>query len=92
VLVVDDEPLVADSLRLVLSDEFYVTMTTDPRQALEWILSDEAFDVVLCDVMMPQMNGVQLRDRVAAVDEARAADVRRKVVYEQRARFCAWDL
>jgi CheY-like chemotaxis protein len=67
VLVVDDEPLVAESMRLVLSDEFAVTSTTRPKEALEWLTAHEWYDVILCDVMMPGMNGVELRNRVHAV-------------------------
>jgi CheY-like chemotaxis protein len=75
VLVVDDEPLLAESLRLVLEGEFSVTTTTEPALALERIAAGESFDVILCDVMMPQMNGVVLRDRIAAIDDEQAARI-----------------
>jgi CheY-like chemotaxis protein len=75
ILVVDDEPMVAHALSLVLSREFAVTTTTQPEKALEWIVSGESFDVVLCDVMMPEMNGVELRARIDAVDPDQAARI-----------------
>jgi CheY-like chemotaxis protein len=75
VLVVDDERLVAESLRLVLGDEFIVTATTDPEQAFVGISSGESFDVILCDVMMPTMNGVELRDRIDGVAPDQAARI-----------------
>jgi CheY-like chemotaxis protein len=75
ILVVDDEPMVAHALSLVLSREFAVTTTTQPAQALEWIVSGESFDVILCDVMMPEMNGVELRARIDAVDPDQAARI-----------------
>jgi CheY-like chemotaxis protein len=75
ILIIDDEPLVAQSLRLVLSREFGVAVTTEPAQALEWIASGESFDVILCDVMMPGMNGVELRSRIEAVDADQAARI-----------------
>ena len=75
VLVVDDEPLVAESLRLVLSDEFSVTALTAPEHALSGIVAGESFDVILCDVMMPRMNGVELRDRIDAVSPDQAARI-----------------
>jgi CheY-like chemotaxis protein len=77
VLVVDDEPLVAESLRLVLSADFSVTITTDAMEALGWISSGQTFDVILCDVMMPNLNGIQLRDRIEAV----AADQAARIVF-----------
>ncbi len=73
VLVVDDEPLVAQSIRLVLADEFDVTSTTDAAEALILLTSGAWYDVVLCDVMMPKMNGVDLRNRVHAVNPELAA-------------------
>lgn len=75
VLVVDDEPFVAESIRLVLSDEFDVTSMTDPAQALASLTSGNSYDVVLCDVMMPNMNGVELRNRVHAHDPELAARI-----------------
>lgn len=67
ILVIDDEAYIADSLRLVLSDEFEVTTTSRPNDALEWLLRGDWYDVVLCDVVMPTMNGVELRNCVHAV-------------------------
>jgi CheY-like chemotaxis protein len=75
VLVVDDEPLVAESLRLVLSDEFTVVATTDPQQALARVGGGESFDVILCDVMMPLMTGPELRDRLDEVAPDQAARI-----------------
>lgn len=66
VLVVDDEPLVAESVRRVLAEEFDVSSTTDALEALARLTCGDWYDVVLCDVMMPKLNGVQLRDRVHA--------------------------
>jgi CheY-like chemotaxis protein len=64
VLVVDDDPWVVDSLRLVLSDEFEVETTTSALRALEWLTSGRWYDVILCDVMMSELDGVELRNRV----------------------------
>jgi CheY-like chemotaxis protein len=75
VLVVDDEPLVAESLQRILSDEFTVMATTQPDQALAGIASGESFDVILCDVMMPLMNGVELRNRIEGLAPDQAARV-----------------
>jgi DNA-binding NarL/FixJ family response regulator len=76
VLLVDDEELLAMALKLVLSDEFCVDAMTDAREALALLTSQTsgpAYDVVLCDVMMPAMNGVELRNRVHAVAPQQAA-------------------
>ena len=58
VLVVDDEPGLRQSLGLLLSDAGYsVTAESDGRKALERALA-EPFDMVLCDVRMPEMDGL----------------------------------
>jgi CheY-like chemotaxis protein len=75
VLIVDDEPLVAESMHLVLADEFEVSFTTDPAEALAWLTSGDWYDVILCDIMMPRMNGVELRNRVNADNPALASRI-----------------
>jgi two-component system response regulator AtoC len=58
VLVVDDEPGLRQSLGLLLSDAGYaVTAEQDGRRALERAVA-EPFDLVLCDVRMPEMDGL----------------------------------
>lgn len=75
VLVVDDEPLIADAVRRVLEEEFDVASITDALEALERLVSGDWFDVILCDVMMPKLNGVELRNRVHAHDPELAARI-----------------
>jgi two-component system cell cycle sensor histidine kinase/response regulator CckA len=60
VLVVDDEPLVADMLRRTLSDGHDVTVATDARTALDFVLSGAQFDLIFCDLLMPRMSGMDL--------------------------------
>jgi len=58
VLVVDDEPGLRQSLGLLLSDAGYtVTAEQNGRRALERATA-ESFDVILCDVRMPEMDGL----------------------------------
>ena len=58
VLVVDDEPGLRQSLGLLLSDAGYsVSAERDGRRGLERALA-EPFDLVLCDVRMPEMDGL----------------------------------
>jgi two-component system response regulator AtoC len=58
VLVIDDEPGLRQSLGLLLSDAGYaVTAETDGKRGLERALG-ESFDLVLCDVRMPEMDGL----------------------------------
>ncbi|MFL5344037.1 MAG: PAS domain S-box protein [Hyalangium sp.] len=60
ILVVDDEPNVTVSLRRALSTEHEVAMANSARDALAMLARERAFDVILCDVMMPGMTGMDL--------------------------------
>jgi two-component system, cell cycle sensor histidine kinase and response regulator CckA len=63
VLVVDDDLFVGRSLRRLLKPQHEVTLATSGRQALT-LLNDATFDVVFCDVMMPEMTGLELHAAV----------------------------
>jgi len=65
VLIIDDESAMRHMLRLVLEPEgFFVAEAESGRQALE-ILDEEVFDVVLCDIRMPEMDGLQFLKEAA---------------------------
>ncbi len=67
VLVVDDEPSVRDAVRRILEYRGYlVTTASGGAEALEALAAGHQFDVVLSDVMMPDMNGRQLADALVA--------------------------
>jgi two-component system response regulator AtoC len=60
ILVVDDEPLLVRVLVRLLTDEgFDVVGANDGAQALRCV-DERAFDLILCDVRMPVMDGPAL--------------------------------
>jgi signal transduction histidine kinase/CheY-like chemotaxis protein len=67
VLIIEDEPLVADILSLQLSSAGYRTSVyQDPRRALETLKSDgDEIDLVYCDLMMTKMTGMELADALS---------------------------
>lgn len=60
VLVVDDEPMIIRVIERVLKPEHDLTAVGLASLALEKILAGERFDVILCDLMMPEMTGMAL--------------------------------
>jgi CheY-like chemotaxis protein len=67
VLVVDDEPALGRGLQKVLSDDNEVVVTTSASAALVRLLAGEWYDVVLCDVTMPDMDGMEFHRRLFAI-------------------------
>ena len=66
ILVVDDEAHLADGIRENLEAEGYATeVAYDGRQGFDAVL-DGNFDLLVLDVMMPKMDGVQLCARLRA--------------------------
>ena len=71
ILVIDDAKVVTDMLGIALSKEGYVVSTaTSGSQALEKF-TDESFDAIVCDLGMPDMNGLELSRRIKAICDHR---------------------
>jgi two-component system, NtrC family, sensor kinase len=69
VLVVDDEPAVAKMVAHELElERMDVVVADSGREALEILERDRDFDVVLCDLMMPEMSGADLYQAVRELD------------------------
>jgi CheY-like chemotaxis protein len=66
ILVVDDEPAIANTLARMLGDQHDVTVETDSRNALARLSRGEGYDVVLCDLTMPSVSGMDLYNALAA--------------------------
>jgi len=66
VLIVEDEPDVAETYNLWLQDEYEVRMAGNGSEALE--LLDDDVDVVLLDRMMPGLSGDEVLDRIRESD------------------------
>jgi signal transduction histidine kinase len=76
VLVVDDEIAIGKALRRILDPEHDVTIESDARAALDR-LAHETYDVVFCDLMMPNMSGMDFFDELTA----RAPETARRIVF-----------
>jgi len=65
-LVIDDEPALVLTVRCLLEQDHEVVTATDGREALTHILKDAAFDLILCDLSMPGLDGADLYEQVRA--------------------------
>lgn len=59
ILVVDDNPSITNFLSESLSNEYNVDIAHDGQEALNRI-EERMYDLVICDVMMPKINGIVL--------------------------------
>jgi CheY-like chemotaxis protein len=67
VLIIDDEEPIRDAVRFILDDAgFAVLEAPDGRAGLDLLHTSNAPLVVLLDLMMPNMSGIELMHRVAA--------------------------
>ena len=65
ILVIDDEPSLGRALTRMLAHEHEVVVVQSGREGLARLLEeDEWFDPVLCDLMMPDMSGIELYEEL----------------------------
>jgi nitrogen-specific signal transduction histidine kinase/CheY-like chemotaxis protein len=72
VLIVDDDALVTGSIQRILASEHDVRVVHSASEALTLVELGQRFDVVLCDLMMPQITGMDLYHALAALDRGQA--------------------
>ncbi len=64
ILLIEDLDILRRTTTRVLSPPHTVVGASDGAQALELLESDQDFDVILCDVLMPGVNGVAFAERL----------------------------
>ncbi len=63
-LIVDDEPMILRGLQRLFRDEHEVALSKTAREVLGKIREGQRFDLILCDLMMPEMSGIQLYEKL----------------------------
>jgi DNA-binding NtrC family response regulator len=66
--VVDDDAGLRESFRLILEDEYDVRDAADGPRALD-IVRTTGVDLVLLDIRLPDMDGIEVLERLKALDE-----------------------
>ncbi|HEY5921811.1 MAG TPA: response regulator [Kofleriaceae bacterium] len=75
VLVIDDEESLGQAIRRYLSQDHDVEAVTSARVALDLLAGGARYDVILCDLMMPQITGMEVHDTVVKLDPAQAGKI-----------------
>lgn len=65
ILYVDDAPSMRKLVEMVLSSEFDLTLASNGQEALD-ATKQEQFDVIISDINMPVMNGLEFLEKVRA--------------------------
>jgi DNA-binding NtrC family response regulator len=68
ILVVDDDPGVRESFRLILEDHYDVVDVPDGPSALD-VVRASPMDLVLLDIRLPGMDGIEVLERIKAIDD-----------------------
>jgi DNA-binding NtrC family response regulator len=68
ILVVDDDPGLRDSFRVILEDQYEILEAPDGLPALD-IIRNNQVDLVLLDIRLPAMDGIDVLSRIKAIDE-----------------------
>ncbi len=77
ILCVDDEAAIGQAIKRVLVAEHDVELVTNATEALARVEAGQRFDLILCDLMMPAMSGMDLHRELVRV----APDVAARVVF-----------
>ena len=72
VLVVDDDPAIRQLLQLMLQKDSYTVTTAESGARAVEMFTQEAheFDIVLADLQMPGMSGIELLKQLQAIDDS----------------------
>ena len=70
ILIIDDDRAYAETLKIVLSESFnYVDFVTVAKEGLKYVLR-ESPDVVITDLKMPEIDGIEVLRRIKEIDDS----------------------
>jgi DNA-binding NtrC family response regulator len=70
ILIIDDERAIRNALREILEYENYqVDDAEDGASGIDWV-TKESYDVILCDIKMPKMDGIEVLEHIQKSTDA----------------------
>lgn len=76
VLVVDDSATVRQQVSLAMKQAGFATVeAADGRDGLAMVESNRSIDIVICDVNMPNMNGLEMVERIKRKPENKSLPI-----------------
>lgn len=85
ILVVDDDALILGTVRRVLGRNYDITCVADSRDVLSSLANNEPFDLILCDLIMPDMTGMEVHAEVSK----RSAELAKRMLFMTGGAFTA---
>ena len=77
ILIVDDDAMVAKAMSRILSKEHEPVVANGAVEAMKRIVAGERFDAILCDLMMPDVTGMDFHGQLQGV----APDLTERVIF-----------
>lgn len=74
-LVIDDDPSIGMMVARVLRPQHHVMVTVTAAEAIALIQAGERFDLILCDIMMPLVTGMDFYRQLSEIEPAQARAV-----------------
>jgi len=71
ILVIDDDEILLSYVETILNDEYDVVVTTSGNSALEYLSQNAVPDLILLDVLMPEVDGFEAFGKIQAIDTLR---------------------
>ena len=84
ILVVDDEELIPATLAEYLTQEGFTVATSPDGERALLAAADQCFDIALCDMHLPGIDGIELLDRLLKI--SRETFVLTSLVFGQKQR------
>ncbi|CAN5136695.1 sigma-54 dependent transcriptional regulator [soil metagenome] len=67
ILVVDDEPIIRETLAEFLQQERFAVQSCGSGEQALALINKQRFDVVLCDINLPGLDGLEVLDRILKI-------------------------